>query len=665
MFVKKISELFHHKAYGIALILGVLLVSCKTPKLSEANRRFEIGEYYEAAQMYRKIYNKTPSKKRELRAELSFKTGECNRFINNTGKALSGYRNAIRYNYPDSILYLYSGMMFLKDGKYGEAAKQFDIYLQHNPKSRLAHEGKKSAELAPQWKKTPTLYEVKRMEKFNSRRSDFAPMFAGKELDAIYLTSSRETSKGETKSGITGLKFNDIYVAKQDEKGEWQLPESVEGNVNSEYDEGVCTFTGDGATMYFTRCNVDAESSHAASIYVATRSGAQWSEPSELKIFRDSTWSVAHPSVSADGAFLYFCSDIPNGYGGKDIWRAYLSEGKVVAVENLGLDINTAGDEMFPYIRENGELYFSSNGHAGMGGLDIFKATEMQDGKWSVENMRSPINSNSDDFGITFAGDRESGFFTSNRNDARGYDHIYSFMRPSLTIEVEGWVVDKTDEIVPDAIIRAVGDNGSIYKTIARKDGHYTILIERGTDYVMMAAAPGYINSSQRISTSGEEKSHSYPVDFVLPSITKPVLIDNIFYDYDKATLRPESKTALDELIDLLNRNPHITIELASHTDMRGSDEYNISLSQRRAKSVVDYLIKGGIDPDRLTPKGYGESVPKIVDKKLAEKHNFLKENEILTEEFILALTPEQQEIADQINRRTEFSVLKTTYKMF
>lgn len=638
---------------------------CKTPKLEEANRRFEIGEYYEASQMYRKIYNKTSPKKRDLRAELAFMVGESNRMINSTAKALGGYQNAIRYNYPDSIVFLHNGMMLLKNGKYNDAAKQFDIYLGNSPDAQLAVEGKKSTEVAPVWRKAPTRYEVKRMEKFNSRRSDFSPMFVGKDYDQLFITSSREDAKGETKSAVTGMKFNDFFLLKKDEKGVWQAPEAIADNINSDYDDGVCTFTSDGNSMYFTRCSVSDEGPQSARLMYSARSGAKWSEPTEMKIFRDSTWAVAHPSVSADGEMLYFCSDIPNGYGGKDIWRAYLSDAMVVAVENLGPEINTEGDEMFPYIRENGELYFASNGHAGMGGLDIFKAIQGEDGKWQVENMKPPINSFADDFGIIFAGLEEKGFFSSNRNDARGYDNIYSFELPSLTVEVEGWVVDKDDEIVPDAIVRAVGDNGSIYRTVAKKDGHYSITLERGTDYVMMASAKGYMNGHRRISTSEEEKNQSYPVDFILASITKPVLIENIFYDFDKATLRPESKEALDELIALLNDNPHVTIELAAHTDMKGSDEYNINLSLRRAQSVVDYLIKGGIEKERLTPIGYGESKPKVINKKMASEHDFLNEGDTLTEEFVLALTPEQQEIANQINRRTEFQVLKTTYKLF
>ena len=299
-----------------------------------------------------------------------------------------------------------------------------------------------------------------------------------------------------------------------------------------------------------------------------------------------------------------------------------------------------------------------------MGGLDLFKAEKSELGVWKIENLKAPVNSSGDDFGITFA-DGESGFFSSNRNDARGYDHIYSFELPQIEVWIKGHTLDFDEEPVPDAIIRIVGKDGTNQKEISRKDGTYKFRLTPGVEYVMKAGCRGFLNTSYEFSTSPEEKDAEYEADFILADITKPVLIENIFYDFDKATLRPESAKALDELIKLLNDNPNVTIELAAHTDLKGSDEYNLKLSERRAKSVVDYLIKGGIAADRLTPKGYGESRPKTVTKKIAREHPFLKEGDILTEEFILALPPEQQEIANQINRRTEFQVLTITYDLF
>lgn len=300
-----------------------------------------------------------------------------------------------------------------------------------------------------------------------------------------------------------------------------------------------------------------------------------------------------------------------------------------------------------------------------MGGLDLFKATQDSTGKWNVENLGAPINSMADDFGITFAGKEERGFFCSNRNDARGYDHIYSFERPTITIFIEGIVNDVDEYPIEDATVRIVGKDGLNVKVPVKKDGTYRVELERDIRYVMMASARGYLNQNYELHTGPEEKNETYIVDFFLSPISKPVVIDNIFYDFDKATLRPESKKALDEMIKMLNDNPNVTIELGAHTDRKGTDQYNERLAQRRAQSVVDYLIAGGIEAARLEAKGYGESVPKTINKKMAKQFDFLKEGDVLTEEFILALPPEQQEIADQINRRTEFKVLRTNYNLF
>ncbi len=279
--------------------------------------------------------------------------------------------------------------------------------------------------------------------------------------------------------------------------------------------------------------------------------------------------------------------------------------------------------------------------------------------------MQTPINSAADDFGITFAGTKETGFFSSNRNDARGNDHLFSFDLPSITVQIEGIVSDADEYPIEDAVIRIVGKDGLNEKVMAKKDGSYKVELKRNNSYVMMASARGYLNQNFELVTSAEEKNETYIVDFFLSPISKPVLIENIFYDFDKASLRPDSKTALNELIKMLNDNPNITIELAAHTDRKGSIEYNESLAQRRAQSVVDYLIAGGIEKERLEAKGYGKNMPKEINKKMARSFDFLKEGDKLTEEFILNLPPEQQDIADQINRRTEFKVLRTNYKLY
>ena len=655
----------HFTIYVLFLLIVSSLYSCKSAKLSDAEEKQRIGEYYEAAAIYRKVYTKTSPKKRDLRGYIAYRMAECNRLINNTGKATSAYMNAIRYDYPDSTVYLRMGQMLQKTGRYPEAIKNYDIYMENDPSNLLAINGIQGCELAPGWKKNPTRYEVRRMDKFNSRRGEFSPMLAGDKYDQLYFASSRSKDKDAKVSAITGQNNNNLFLVKQDEKGAWLAPVELEDEVNTEYDEGTPSFSPDGNTMYYTYCAQDPEGPRTAEIYISTRSSAKWGKGTRATIVKDSVTALGHPSISPDGKYLYFVSDAVGGFGGKDIFRARVAGNDFGPMENLGEEINTPGDEMFPYVRDSVTLYFASNGHPGMGGLDLFKATQDSTGKWKVENLGAPINSMADDFGITFAGKEERGFFCSNRNDARGYDQIYSFERPTITIFIEGIVNDVDEYPIEDATVRIVGKDGLNVKVPVKKDGTYRVELERDIRYVMMASARGYLNQNYELHTGPEEKNETYIVDFFLSPISKPVVIDNIFYDFDKATLRPESKKALDEMIKMLNDNPNVTIELGAHTDRKGTDQYNERLAQRRAQSVVDYLIAGGIEAARLEAKGYGESVPKMINKKMAKQFDFLKEGDVLTEEFILALPPEQQEIADQINRRTEFKVLRTNYNLF
>ena len=655
----------HFTIYVLFLLIVSSLYSCKSAKLSDAEEKQRIGEYYEAAAIYRKVYTKTSPKKRDLRGYIAYRMAECNRLINNTAKATSAYMNAIRYDYPDSTVYLRMGQMLQKTGRYPEAIKNYDIYMENDPSNLLAINGIQGCELAPGWKKNPTRYEVRRMDKFNSRRGEFSPMLAGDKYDQLYFASSRSKDKDTKVSAITGQNNNNLFLVKQDEKGAWLAPVELEDEVNTEYDEGTPSFSPDGNTMYYTYCAQDPEGSRTAEIYISTRSSAKWGKGTRATIVKDSVTALGHPSISPDGKYLYFVSDAVGGFGGKDIFRARVAGNDFGPMENLGEEINTPGDEMFPYVRDSVTLYFASNGHPGMGGLDLFKATQDSTGKWKVENLGAPINSMADDFGITFAGKEDRGFFCSNRNDARGYDHIYSFERPTITIFIEGIVNDVDEYPIEDATVRIVGKDGLNVKVPVKKDGTYRVELERDIRYVMMASARGYLNQNYELHTGPEEKNETYIVDFFLSPISKPVVIDNIFYDFDKATLRPESKKALDEMIKMLNDNPNVTIELGAHTDRKGTDQYNERLAQRRAQSVVDYLIAGGIEAARLEAKGYGESVPKTINKKMAKQFDFLKEGDVLTEEFILALPPEQQEIADQINRRTEFKVLRTNYNLF
>lgn len=651
---------------SILLLLTVwagLLTSCKPVKLADADRHFRNGEYYQAGTMYRKMYRKIPPKDKELRGTVAYRLAESYRLTSNVVSANAAYINAIRYN-TDTLVHLQYGRTLHKAGNYKLATSEYKIFQDKYPNNIFVENALIGAENAPEWKANPTKYIVKRMEVFNSRRGEFSPMLLPPEYDLIYITTNRDDVQGEAKSAITGQYNNDIFVARKDENGKWMKPESA-GAVNSEFDEGTPSFSASGSLMYYTFCNEDPEKSANAAIYRSRRGDGEWSKGERLAFTSDSSYMYAHPALSLDGKYLYFVSDMPGGYGGKDIWRAAMFDDDVSYIENLGPDINTAGDEMFPFMRNDSTLYFSSDGHPGLGGLDLFKAVfNHQTTSWSIENMGVPINSQGDDFGITFDKDSESGFFSSNREQARGADHIYSFEYPIIKVGLEGYIVDKDDDFIPNATIRIVGNDGTNEKFNGKPDGTYRFQVEQGVNYVLLASADGFLNSKMDLKTIIEEKDSTYYVDFVLYSINKPAVLENIFYDFDKAALREDSKKELDDLIELLEINPHVTIELSAHTDRKGTQEYNQRLSQRRAQSVVDYLIAHRISKDRLTVAGYGKMQPKTISKGIAKRHDFLKEGDVLTEEFILSLPVEQQEIADQINRRTEFKVLSTSYNL-
>lgn len=650
----------------VCLLLTAVAAGCRTPKLSEADAQFQRGEYYDASVTYKKVYNKLRKKEeRPQRGEVAFKMGRCYRLLNMSARASAAFQNALRYEYPDSTTHFMLAQALHADGKYAAALRSYDKYLEFCPDDSLAINCAEGCRTAQEIRARGSRYVVKQAKLFNSRRADFCPMYLGADCDQIYYTSTTEKATGDKKSEITGMKNADVFFSKKNEKSEWERPEPVEGELNTEFDEGIVAFSPDAQTMYLTKARRELNAPTSVEIYTSTRSDAKWSAPVKFEITADTLSTFGHPAVSPDGEYLYFVSDMPGGYGGKDIWRISLKE-RQGSLVNLGPDINTEGNDDFPYVRSDGSLYFSSDGHPGMGGLDIFRATAVGDPadlRWKVENMGFPINSAGDDFGITF-GKGEDGFFSSNRGDARGYDHIYSFEYDPVRITIEGLVMDKDEEPVKNAIIRIVGNDGSNQKEVARNDGSFSFALQRGVKYVMLAGAKGYLNQKQEFASDSTMEDANYWVEFILPSISKPSVVENIFYDYDKADLRPESKTALNELIAVLHDNPNVTIEMASHTDRWGSDAYNINLSERRAKSVVDYLVENGISRDRLQPHGYGKSRPKTVTKRIARLYPQFKEGDILTEEFIKTLSEEDQQAADQINRRTEFSVLSLTYNM-
>ncbi len=652
----------------IALTTGLLFSCGADQAMKKGDKLYAIGEYHDAAIQYRKAYSQTSSKERELKGVRAKKTAECYRRINFTNKAITAYNNVVRYKQADSLTHLYLGQLYMRNGNYKEAARQFRIAIdslqfRNSPLLSLAQSQLKAAESAPMWKKEGSDYIVKREGLFNSRRAEYSPMLAGDDHDQLYFTSTRNQAQGDEYSGITGTKAADIFYSQKDDKGKWMKPQAIDSELNSDFDEGACCFSPDGQTMFLTLCKTDPNSPRYATIAISNRTDAAWSKPTELTISKDTLFSYAHPAVSPDGEWLYFVSDMLGGVGGYDIWRCRLyGNNEIGSIENLGAPVNTSGNEMFPTFRPNGDFYFSSDGHPGLGGLDIFYISNQNT---QLTHPGSPLNSQGDDFGMTFEGRHNRGYFCSNRGDTRGYDHIYSFYNPEIIQTVKGWVYEQDGYELPAAQVYMVGNDGTNLKLNVLGDGSFTQEIKPGVDYVFLGTCKGYLNHQEQLCVEPVKKSEEYVLQFPLANISAPVLIENIFYDFDKATLRPESQTALDELVKLLNDNPNITIELSAHTDLRGSDQYNERLSQLRAQNVVNYLIQKGILSDRLTPKGYGEAKPKRIKRKVAEKYPFLKEGDILNEPFFTTLSEEQQELCHQLNRRTEFIVLRTTYGLF
>ena len=651
----------------LSLLLVFVLSSCGADKnLKRGEKYLALGEYYDAANEFKTAYQKTPSKERDKRGQRARKMAYCYDRSLQTAKAIAAYRNAIRYNQATSDDLLAYARLLLKNGNYKEAEAAFTQVLDSMPGNVLARNGLLSARQAPAIKNEGSRYTVKKMDIFNSRRAEYCPMLLGDESDQLYFTSSRNEAQGDELSGITGTKPADIFLSEKDDKGHWSRPEPVVGGLNTDYDEGACAFSTDGRTMYLTQCSTDPSYPRYAKIMTASRSDASWGKASELKLSNDTLSSFAHPAVSPDGEWLYFTSDMPGGKGGLDIWRVRLTAAGVGGVENLGEPVNTPGDEAFPAFRPNGDFYFSSNGHQGLGGYDIFIARVGNDHKYHLEHPGYPLNSQGDDFGITFEGPYNRGFFSSNRNDGRGWDHIYSFNNPEIVNTIKGYVYEMDGYELTAAEVHIVADDGTNETVGVRSDGSFTKVVTPGVSYLVMATCQGYLNHMEELTVMATDESHKDVLQFPLAPISMPVLIDNIFYEFDRAELTKDSEKALDELVTLLNQNPHVTIELSAHCDYKGSAEYNKRLSQRRAESVVNYLVEHGIEAERLTPVGYGKDRPKKVRAKLAKKYSWLKEGDELTEDFIKAIdNEERQEICNSINRRTEFTVLRTTYGMF
>jgi len=644
--------------FSILLIFVTSLeVTAQKRKSERAYSSFAAGEYYDAIDLFKDAYSKTKKADKNTRTDLVFMIAECYRLTNDPKNAEIWYKLAVKSSSskPEAQFWLAESMK--KNGKYSLAIDEFKKYKQVAPSDSRAEQELRSCELAVEWLRNPEAYKVDELKDVNSKESDFSPAYARDDFGLIYFTSSRDGTMGKKTHGATGQNFTDIFESKVDKKSKWSTPVPVDG-INSEFEDGTPSFSSDYKELYFTRCEVGKREKKGCVIMYTRRTGDKWSAPKNLQILPDSL-VAAHPSI-------YFVSDIAGGFGKKDIWKVTrLRPGDMWSKPvNLGPDINTAGDELFPYIREDGTLYFSSDGHIGMGGLDIFKAKPQPDGSWVVLNMKPPINSFADDFGIVFEGENEKGIFSSTRK-GKGNDDLYTFELPPLKFNVTGLVKDeKTGTSIQGSVVQLIASDGSNLQAETGSGGDFKFNLKADVDYIFLASKRGYLNGKEKETTKGQDKSREFMVTILLTAIDRPIELPNILYDFDKWDLRPESMVSLDKLVETLTDNPNITIELMSHTDTRNTEEYNLILSQKRAQSVVTYLLSKGIELDRLTAKGYGKSSTKVVDVAIAAQYPFLKVGTQLTEQFVNSLpTDEEKEIAHQINRRTEFKVLRTDYE--
>jgi peptidoglycan-associated lipoprotein len=650
--------------FGLIILLLILPGNLhgQKRKADRAYSAFQSGSYFEAIDLFKDVYSKARDK--QVKSDMVYMVSECYRLVNDPKNAELWYKKAVKASLPKPEAQYWLADCIKKNGRYQQAIEEFVKYRQLVPGDPRTEQQIRSCELAIEWTENPEPYKVDELKEVNSRESDFSPAYARDDYGMIYFTSSRDDAQGSKSNAATGQNFTDIFESRLDKKGKWSTPVPAE-YLNSEFEDGTPSLSADFREIYFTRCEVGKREKKGCVIMHSEREGLSWATPVKVDLLAD-TLVAAHPSISSDGLVLYFVSDMPGGFGGKDIYRVIRTTKAETwsHPENLGPDINTKGNELFPFIRDDGSLYFASDGHVGMGGLDIFKATPQADERWVVLNMKSPVNCNADDFGIIFEPGTESGLFSSTRK-GRGDDDIYSFVLPPLRFSVTGLVKDeKTGQPVQGAMIQLIASDGANMQGEVGTGGDFKFNLNPNVDYIFLASKKGYLNGKEKETTRGQDKSREFMVTILLTPIDRPIELPNILYDFGKWDLRPESMVSLDRLIETLNDNPNVTIELMSHTDSRDTEEYNLDLSQKRAQSVVDYLVGKGISRDRLTAKGYGESSPKTVDALIVRDNPFLKAGVVLTEQYINSLAnDEQKEIAHQINRRTEFKVLRTDYE--
>ncbi len=635
--------------------------------LAKADLAFENHQYFSAVELYKSAY--TSVKKGDMKAKVLFRTAFAYQEINDMKSAETYYQKAIAAKYPDPEAVVRLADVLKSQGKYPEAIAEYQNFKKLAPSDPRGDKGVKSSELAQQWKDNPGRYKIENMALINSKESDFSPTYSDKKYNTLVFTSTRE-GVNQKQDITTGQNHSKMYETKLDKNGKWSTPIVLAGAVTSAFNDGAAAVSKKGDFMLMTRCPEIKSQKSGCQLYMAKKQGSGWAEPVKLPFNVDSV-QFGHPALSADGKTVYFVSRMKGGFGGADIWKTiYDAKANTWSLPiNLGPQINGSNDEMYPYVSDDSKtLYFSSNSHPGMGGLDIFKAEIGADGKFTKapENLKVPLNSGADDFGIAFEGKKQRGYFSSNREGGKGSDDIWSFYLPPLVFNLKGKVVSKGDskgigkgETVTNVKVKLQGSDGTINDATTVGDGAYSFKLKENVSYTVTAEAgkqstsatfkDGHLNTKDMgaLTTAGEKDSKDFMKDFEVEPVVKEIRFPAVLYALGSAELKPESKDSLNFLYQTLVDNPTIVIQLSAHTDSRGSDAKNLILSQARAQSCVDYLAnEKKIALARMSAKGFGETRLLVKDAEIAK-----------------AKTKEEKEALHQKNRRTVFGIVNWDYQ--
>jgi peptidoglycan-associated lipoprotein len=684
------------KIFTLLLIICISFSVLGQKKITAGDNAFAGKQFNKALAAYKKGFRKISKNQVEAK-RVTWQIAECYRIMGNLKSAENQYIKLERKNYQkdEPLLFFNLGSVYHLKGEYDKALDYYLKYKEREPEDVRIEARLEGVRKSKGWMENPTNYEVENFKKINTKQDEWAPRWSSQEKqNQMIFTSNREGSTGKGFDQWTGFSFSDIYKidrpkGKSNEWiGEWSSPALLdeEGVLNSPVNEGEATGNRKGSEIYLTKCPVDKKALKACYIYVSQKKGNSFSEPELVNLCADSLVNCIHPTLSFDELTLYFASDMKGGYGGFDIYKATRSAkgGKFSNVENLGNLVNTPGNEVFPTMRGDSILYFSSDGHPGMGGLDIFFSV-LSEGEFQVpQNMMYPVNSCWDEIGIAFYEEEiidpksnapylELGFFSSNRPGGKGGDDIYYFQLRPTVFTLSGTVRDEANrQLIDDAEIEIVGSNGTSYKTQTNVKGQYAFdrtKILMNTTYTIKVKKAGYWDIPDAVQTTiGLNEDTDIRQDFLMTRIPKdPIVMPDIYYDLNKWDLKPEYQDSLMYLFFVLVQNPTLVVELRSHTDSRASDEHNDLLSQRRAQSCVDFLVKEmKIDADRIVPKGYGKRSPRKLDKDIkvpySGKMYLFKRGVVLDDNYIKALPKDQQEAAHQLNRRTEFFVLRDDF---